>query len=741
MDGDDNEEVMAVHESVHINKLRFYTRNTPIPKMLKKSEKKILSFSPKRLRDKYPNLVAEYMDEVHEQHDKIIKAYSLNKLLKPLPDDFIPQRDNFQFKRLGRTENYQEYLKNRDKIKKNLMLLYPFVRCIFYYSNIDFPQILNDFSKYRALGEKGIHDIRDFTKKDLAENSAFIKQLWYPKIVKIMRKHYYHRNYRLTKKQWQKAWNCATGLIVRQINDLKMRTIAHLNEVILHNNRIPFLKIIAICDNQVDLCPTIEEIFEMYHSFIDVISEIGNNLEPLEVLIDKVKFDNFKLNIKVELGDIIMEDAHEQIQKSLEATYLPIELYLDGFQNEFYGLSAGKVQDELNDYLDEPKTFEEYFQKVQDYQIYIDKLKLLVQKEYFSEAIISQSDAVNSLKKIGERCIRRITDEVVEKHKQEMQIICDEYEEIKRRALEIPKSTEHLFETGEYMLNVKKTVIDELGERIRYTLKITGQLVELAEMDDEHKNLQLQAVNWYQNTAQVFELGGSNFETYKYQFEEKLSVVSKQMQENLKEMAPNLTVINDMTDTTKFRQYAKVLRKYIDDIIVFDDHVKWLNKEETLFKFPKTQSLLLEEMKSFVIPFGALIKLCVRWYRYYDVWMDGCFEYLYPTFVESTTEEFLKEYQRTQKFYRNKIKSDTDNPECKFKGQLEDPDIEKLPAPLKICARMIQTIKDFRHGVHVVAIMCNPALRSRHWEEMSEIAGKFSFFFLLLSAISIKVSF
>lgn len=35
---------------------------------------------------------------------------------------------------------------------------------------------------------------------------------------------------------------------------------------------------------------------------------------------------------------------------------------------------------------------------------------------------------------------------------------------------------------------------------------------------------------------------------------------------------------------------------------------------------------------------------------------------------------------------------------------------------------MIQTIKDFRHGVHVVSIMCNPALRERHWIEMSDVA-------------------
>lgn len=36
---------------------------------------------------------------------------------------------------------------------------------------------------------------------------------------------------------------------------------------------------------------------------------------------------------------------------------------------------------------------------------------------------------------------------------------------------------------------------------------------------------------------------------------------------------------------------------------------------------------------------------------------------------------------------------------------------------------MLTWIKDFRRGAFIVNIMCNPALRPRHWEEMSEVAG------------------
>lgn len=116
----------------------------------------------------------------------------------------------------------------------------------------------------------------------------------------------------------------------------------------------------------------------------------------------------------------------------------------------------------------------------------------------------------------------------------------------------------------------------------------------------------------------------------------------------------------------------------------------------------------------------------MRWLRHYYVWMDGPFEYLEPEIVSSTTDEFHREFQKTQKYYRAQIKADQlKDSACKFKGQMEDPDSDKHPVPLKLCTRMTSWIKEFRMGVYVVNIMCNPALRDRHWDEMSDIAGNY----------------
>ena len=58
-----------------------------------------------------------------------------------------------------------------------------------------------------------------------------------------------------------------------------------------------------------------------------------------------------------------------------------------------------------------------------------------------------------------------------------------------------------------------------------------------------------------------------------------------------------------------------------------------------------------------------------------------------------------------------------------FTGNLDDPDPNMVPAPIKICNKTLEQIKEFRTCIQIVGILCNNALTERHWDEMSEICG------------------
>uniref|UniRef100_A0A1B0CUL2 Dyneins heavy chain n=2 Tax=Lutzomyia longipalpis TaxID=7200 RepID=A0A1B0CUL2_LUTLO len=719
---EDLSDVLPQRQDKIRQQLYMYANSAPIPKILHRTEKKIIEYVPERLRKRYPNAVEDYMKEVREDYDKIIRAFSIQKILVPKEGEFVPPREEFRLKAKGRTRNYRQFLHNRKQISKNLLITAPYIRCIVHFANLDFPDVLNDLSRYRKLGEIILDELENKARKDLYTNAEFLKKFWYPKIVRVMLK--YYKKKVISRMELPRILQCATTLINRQITELKIRTLNHICEVIGDREKIPYLKVSLICEKSIDLYPTLEKIFKVYHDMLDDVAEIGTNLTSLEILVDSEFFKNHDEYLKISVGEIYMKEAHEKLNKVLEKAYSPVILYLSSFQDEYKFLSNPETRISIESFLEVIHTFDEYLSKIETIQIFIDRLRRCILREFFDFMTLNQFEAIQSLREIADNLVDKITDHIVTSHRKMCDDICATFVEIKRKALEIPKSTESLLESAEYMVYVKTQQMKELQDRIEECLKIGGTLLEFKELSKDHLAAQIATINWYNNIDDVFEQNAQLQEFYKFQFEEHLQNVAKKLNEDIAEMLPSLSIIDDMCETEKFREYYGLLQNIIDNLKIFENYVDWLNKEEKLFKFPKSTYPVLDAIKNFVIPFTKLMKLCIEWLRHFYVWMDGPFEYLEPDFVARTVEEYLKEFQETQKYYHNRIKADLiGNPICKFRGQTEDPSVEKHPVPLKLCHKMISWIQEFGLGVQIVKIICNPALRERHWNEMSQMVG------------------
>lgn len=69
--------------------------------MLPRMEKKIISWLPQRLAIKYSYMVRRDVKELHELFDKIMKDFSMQRIIKIDPNECKVKRDDFYFKRQG----------------------------------------------------------------------------------------------------------------------------------------------------------------------------------------------------------------------------------------------------------------------------------------------------------------------------------------------------------------------------------------------------------------------------------------------------------------------------------------------------------------------------------------------------------------------------------------------------------------------------------------------------------------
>lgn len=473
---DIDDDVIPIPESVYIAEIHRYVNNAPIPKLLKTTERKIIKFVPEKCRKKYPEIVREYMNEVHLDFDKVIKAYSSQKILKPLKGDFIPERLKFSFKYLGKTTKYRNFLSNRRKIKEHLFIPYPFIRAILGLSEKRFPAVLNDYGRYSKNkdGEDVWMTLAEFestAQKDLENSSIFLREEWYPKVVKIILKYYKKRV--IPPHLWQKAFNCAKGLINRQLTELKIRTFEHIFEVLQDRTKTPYFKFQTVCTNfDIELYPSLIDVLNTFHNIFKSISLVGHKLPALEQQIDRGSFSVLEPYLKIQISEIFMNEVLVKLENSIKITYKPILEYLNEFQRKFHCLYSAETRQELTSFLSEPKQYEVYLKKIEFFQDYVIVLQKMVQNEFFNVAMVNQSKAIMGLRTVAQEYMGEISANIVAAHRKECTDICEWFEAIQKRAFEVPKMTETLLSNGEFILHVKTKQMFEIQERIQGSLKV-----------------------------------------------------------------------------------------------------------------------------------------------------------------------------------------------------------------------------------------------------------------------------
>lgn len=136
-------------------------------------------------------------------------------------------------------------------------------------------------------------------------------------------------------------------------------------------------------------------------------------------------------------------------------------------------------------------------------------------------------------------------------------------------------------------------------------------------------------------------------------------------------------------------------------------------------------------------------------------WMHGSFLDLNGDSIEQEVEELLREiYKMLKSFQQKQKKAEQDREKIKgVKRRSKEEEEEKQEnATILICSSVLDQVKEFKVGfklilfycakeifsdqippfssnialqecIPLVSILCNPGIRPRHWEQMSEVVG------------------
>ncbi|XP_053412126.1 dynein axonemal heavy chain 3 [Nycticebus coucang] len=279
--------------------------------------------------------------------------------------------------------------------------------------------------------------------------------------------------------------------------------------------------------------------------------------------------------------------------------------------------------------------------------------------------------------------------------------ICNQYSTIADKVSEVPSNTEELVFLIEYLKKSSDVTVFKLRRQLRNASERLEFLMDYADLPNEDIKLNSTLFLWPDQIEDIFENSRNLLLSKRDQaemdlikrcaeFESKLEGYNKELEAFRKrevmtaeEMKNNVEKLNELS------------RNLDQSLVEFE----LINKEEELLEKEKSSFPLLQALMTNKVPYEQLWVTAYEFSNKSEEWMNG------PLFLlnaEEIAEETGNMWRTTYKLI--KILAD-------------------VPAPKRLAENLKIKIDKFKQHIPILSISCNPGMKDRHWQQISEIVG------------------
>lgn len=303
------------------------------------------------------------------------------------------------------------------------------------------------------------------------------------------------------------------------------------------------------------------------------------------------------------------------------------------------------------------------------------------------------------------------------------------FEEQQQRILRQAQTTEECLQLSKDIMTAEERLaklqhaiafsreVDSFMEKYRYgnfgknLVKAGHEYNELAQMPLSFKStvcrwqvppaaieLRCEAYGWPQAMEEVIE-NAKQKQTHEYtQFQRKLKAETAKLQEHIDHTSRQLSEFASLNDVNEQVEYAALGQQLMQQLEAASETAVYINSEETLFELPRSEWPRISQLQKDLQPYLDLWAIVSEFNMKYDDWMYGPFIRLDAALMDETIHDWLK---KMIKLARGLPREDLRGVADALRGKLED----------------------FKAYLSLLGAICNPGMRGRHWQAVSNSAG------------------
>ncbi|XP_030613861.1 dynein heavy chain 7, axonemal isoform X2 [Archocentrus centrarchus] len=502
-------------------------------------------------------------------------------------------------------------------------------------------------------------------------------------------------------------FNCVAALMTSHLQNLLRDSVTdytHLMSRDLCSERasehLGFVLDLILEDKEIRFEPSLkvyEEAFLNVYKFmlksVSVIPRVETKLYP------DWPSSQFGNTLKPIMLPEIIHAHQEEVRRVFWAECVRPKEYIHEY-DKYAGLVSMQADKDVEQFLCEQHSFQEFMEEVLRYQKLIDEIQYMPFKVVHLGMFEVQShELIHSLVKRAQEIQQKLVTRMLDDHQKANKNLCDEFELISEKALSTPPDIQKLMELKAYINKVETTEMPLLQQRLADSITQSCFLVEfvtLSPLDMEHN---AETIQWFQRMPSIFQEHGQIVTEKTEQFQSGLKLYREQFLQELESYSiavEEFKAFGELPDLSKYLKKAQDLNAKLE---LAAEKINDLNLDEEAFGWSVSQYPERKKTQEKLAPFLNLYETATDFLKQYEQWLHGPLTSVNPDKVAGDVGNYWRTLYKLEKSFSD------------------------VPNALNMVTTMKAKVKDFKEHFPMVQVLCNPGLRKRHWDAMSNLVG------------------
>ncbi|XP_070695267.1 dynein axonemal heavy chain 12 [Pempheris klunzingeri] len=673
-------------------------------------------------------LLQELCKEVSDDFHNVIVKHTVGTVLKD------PQREGTISEKQTATQSkildfsrpwHDSFVRSRKIIKTNLHILHPVMQTVLHIGYMTFsPLVMVDLSGCRASGPVDCKSLQNKVAVECKRTEDRIMNTWFPKVIYLLTS--YETLKVVKEEKLDSFYDCASTLISNQLKSLLQANVE--NFVYLFDpsdhHRLPIFRMaLTFDDEKMEIYPTLQD---LEATVFEILKAITNSLQKVQTVHSWLTQSTSSF-VDAKVADHVQAWAQVTLKTAMHKNLEEPGKHFQNYADDYDWLVNGTAQAQVDKFMEEEHSFDEYTKQVEEFHVLSKEIMNLPAKAHFTMVHLDCEELKHGLANTATKYADLLLKKLITSHREQNLQICSEFETIRENVLKVPENTEDMSQIIDYINFTKTKGIAELREKIKEAYCRLIYLLDVHIIDPKDLKLNSTIFQWPQKILHVFELSEEMMQEAKKKGEQELLAKRERLMVQLEKLGRRTEEFPHCSELDMMQQYvtdARTVQKLLQEA---EEVIVLINKEEAFYKWEQTCYPEVEVIKDSIEPYQKLFGFVLKWQRTENRWMDGSFQDLDGESMEVQVDEFFREIFKMQKLFQQK-QNKTEQEMEKIAGKTrrrsskDDPMKQESPTML-LCSTIMEQIKEFKDHIPVVSILCNPGIRHRHWNQMSEIVG------------------